>query len=1062
MKRFSRIAVFFVMLLAAIGVFTACGSNVDEISIESGNMPQVTFVLGQELDLSAGKLTVKHSNDDPDEQIALDDEGVTVTGYDKNQLGKQELTIEYGGKTTKLTVTVVERIVAEGYTTDYFVGETLNTSSGTLKITRDNGTTFSVRLSDETVTLGAVDNTSAGKKSVDVTYQSGSVSYSGTISVTFHAVATDGVKFNRPTKTSYKSHETTPDVTGGYITLTSADGAMEPRYVQMTADMITGFNPGLATVANRTNPLEQVLTVTYAGANYNYTIYVTFSDVSYFKLVAEDALKLDWTQDELPEINAALGEKATEVMGLFFKMSYSETSLISNEELGSVVRASAVYGYAKWLEAVGEFSDTFTFVEGVLSMNPKSYESAKRDYARLIDEKEDIFVIGDLLTSLASAFEPDLLYGDVTVGDYLAALFSPSDLSFVSDRLEYMIALYESLQRVPENWNVISVGQYRSDLEKAISLLRNSPYTSLNDRALYNMTSKWRAKDDFFEILYTYYFNQDDATAINVMKNKHLPGPLEDLYSDIRIAMNLVYGMQYGQIIDSSMFMLYYEQIMMTAEEIVTGEDEMYYTLYYYLTFDGLLSSNGQSISVSFGTLLSYLRNTTGGYLYHANALLGKEEYYELWGQYLVILESLSEEYLASEQFGQDVELMFNTFVNMSPSMQIGFLRSMNVYYTQGIPALALDYFTNGAYTYFVYFLANYYESQLPEDACPVFRSLMLAMETYAMQYETNGALSAFKIYMEEAIEAYGKLSSQDKADFDGYLDFLYQKYLTLYNGLGDTEGPDLGDWAAKFDELTDAIREVNMAYMFIVSYNLPVFEALLGAYEAAEIIAQEILDSENEAVIWAYYYQTYPVFSNVNWTMDYAMFVMRNYYVSVLRTVTIPVSSSAYYYLLDVYTDGVADFLGKASPMMMQFLYSLLDKDTVLDGQCVKDAMAALRELNPSDLYLFYLLDYQCSQLYYQALESYFTEVLTDEDALAAAKALLVVERAYIIYSSYPNAEVEEGKTTLDQFKTCYEDFLALYNKLEGDALKAFEDVLKDTFDAYAEKYQAVTTPQD
>ena len=104
MKRFKVIAV--AMLLAAVAAlsFTAC-SSVKSIAI--AEMPRTTFVQGQELDLSGGKLAVTGKGT---EQIDLNSADVSVSGYDKNTLGVQELTVKYKGKTVPLTVTVIARL----------------------------------------------------------------------------------------------------------------------------------------------------------------------------------------------------------------------------------------------------------------------------------------------------------------------------------------------------------------------------------------------------------------------------------------------------------------------------------------------------------------------------------------------------------------------------------------------------------------------------------------------------------------------------------------------------------------------------------------------------------------------------------------------------------------------------------------------------------------------------------------------------------------------------------------------------------------------------------------
>ena len=53
-------------------------------------------------------------------------EGVTISGYNKDQLGQQTVTITYEGQTLEVKVTVIPRIAFEGVTKEYFVGDTFD------------------------------------------------------------------------------------------------------------------------------------------------------------------------------------------------------------------------------------------------------------------------------------------------------------------------------------------------------------------------------------------------------------------------------------------------------------------------------------------------------------------------------------------------------------------------------------------------------------------------------------------------------------------------------------------------------------------------------------------------------------------------------------------------------------------------------------------------------------------------------------------------------------------------------------------------------------------------
>ena len=112
------------LVITAIGVLglTSCGeAEIEQIYVNTNHSPRLNYVQGQELDLSAGVLTVVIEGEET--LVPLTNEGVSVSGYNKDQLGPQTLTVTYGEQTTTLKVTVVARATAESYAKDYFIGE---------------------------------------------------------------------------------------------------------------------------------------------------------------------------------------------------------------------------------------------------------------------------------------------------------------------------------------------------------------------------------------------------------------------------------------------------------------------------------------------------------------------------------------------------------------------------------------------------------------------------------------------------------------------------------------------------------------------------------------------------------------------------------------------------------------------------------------------------------------------------------------------------------------------------------------------------------------------------
>ena len=90
--------------------------DVDRIEVKS--VPaKITYVKGEELNLTGGMINIIYSNDNV-EEIPMTDKEVTVSGYKKNNVGEQELTVTYKNKTTKFNVTVLDSTFVVQFDTD--------------------------------------------------------------------------------------------------------------------------------------------------------------------------------------------------------------------------------------------------------------------------------------------------------------------------------------------------------------------------------------------------------------------------------------------------------------------------------------------------------------------------------------------------------------------------------------------------------------------------------------------------------------------------------------------------------------------------------------------------------------------------------------------------------------------------------------------------------------------------------------------------------------------------------------------------------------------------------
>ena len=159
MKTLLKVLSALCVLLLAMA-FVACGSP-DEIYFTKDNTPRQTYVQGQELDFTDISLTAKTK--DKTELVPMDSADVSVTGYDKDTLGEQTVTISYKEKTTTIKVNVIPRLTVEGYDKNYFVNDSFNNQNGIIKVANDNAEISNINLSSEAVLITGFDSSTVGE-----------------------------------------------------------------------------------------------------------------------------------------------------------------------------------------------------------------------------------------------------------------------------------------------------------------------------------------------------------------------------------------------------------------------------------------------------------------------------------------------------------------------------------------------------------------------------------------------------------------------------------------------------------------------------------------------------------------------------------------------------------------------------------------------------------------------------------------------------------------------------------------------------------------------------------
>ena len=241
------------------GTFDVVINPVELVSVAVKTMPNKTkYYVGDTFDQTGLTLTATYNNGKT-ETIA---NGITCTGFSSDAVGSKTVTASYGGKSTTFNVDIeAVKLVSIAVKTNptkmsYYQGEALDSTGLTLTATYNNGNT-------ETVTTGftcsALDSSSAGQKTITVTYQG----LTTTFSVTVIAVNLVSVSVKTmPNKTSYFTGESF-DQTGLTLTATYNNGNTETISSGIEC---TGFSSATAG--------QKTVTASYGGKSTTFTVEV--------------------------------------------------------------------------------------------------------------------------------------------------------------------------------------------------------------------------------------------------------------------------------------------------------------------------------------------------------------------------------------------------------------------------------------------------------------------------------------------------------------------------------------------------------------------------------------------------------------------------------------------------------------------------------------------------------------------------------------------------------------------------------------------------------------------
>ena len=798
MKRSWKIALLVIIAVLVVAFTVSCNS-VARISVSNLYKYKSTYIRGEELDLSGGVLVVSDGKSNTD--IPLQSREIKVSGYDKDKLGQQRLTVEYKGAQTHLTVNVVERMVFKGLTTDYLVGDSLDTAKGNITINKDDGTNVQVALTDKNLTVSGFDS-STQKMDSELTfaYKDGSKTYESVFKVNIHPI--DEIEFVKPNRLTYPSHYTTtatsngvgfsgavPDTAGGAFIIKGNNGMIKREY-DITPAMISGFDISVANAENLS--VVQTLTVTFLGKPYTYDITVVYSAISKFRDNVDKFSGIDFSAGK-PEISDELGALALELSMAYTKMSFAERAELGGSVSFPVNRVAFIYGYDLWTEQMDKLDDVFGYTSFGVIMNLESYETAKASLDILEDENNPLYTLPSLLNQLIDDYTDDktgagmVVWGpsgsDNTFDTY--SVLEANKVQMIYSSLLTLIDVYETVKDIPLDWTAEDLQDYADVIESACAKMTADVNAAALQNAYYGV-SKWRG-GDLFDIIFTYLYNADKITEVQNMVAFGLPSAVKELYDYLSGAVLVLNGISDGTMQDTTELFFNYYRAKECAESIAAMDD----TAEKYL-YDNMLYRVWGNVSfteaVSLPSMLEYVYNSKNGVAALSSDLIGNISYEAFMEKYIALLANLLEDgYADTAEYGSEVVALFNMFVNFTPEEQYSIICSFNYLYSQGTPGFAFAESEGKASFVFANIVNAYMNDNLPVSLKATYGELIRAIEIYANRANYGEWQSDFTACMDRiaTILADASIVDADKEAFELYLGNAYEKYSEIREALG-------------------------------------------------------------------------------------------------------------------------------------------------------------------------------------------------------------------------------------------------------------------------------------
>ena len=256
-------------------------------AVSMKNTPKTDYKYNEPLDLSNGTITITKGSGTKDIAITKD----MVSGYDPTKLGKQTLTITYGGKTTSYEVNVKDYVTGISITPNAITGKY---NSELQNLINDNNIMYTItyaKAGAKTPTaltesmVSGYNKTKVTDQTLTITYQDTDIAsatngqqFKANLKVSLSNPTQSIVIKQKPTKTEY-GYGDTIDLSNGKITITKANGDTEEKALTDSSVEVTETDGSAVDLSKVTfgkdNTATKTIKVTYDGKDTTYQIKIT-------------------------------------------------------------------------------------------------------------------------------------------------------------------------------------------------------------------------------------------------------------------------------------------------------------------------------------------------------------------------------------------------------------------------------------------------------------------------------------------------------------------------------------------------------------------------------------------------------------------------------------------------------------------------------------------------------------------------------------------------------------------------------------------------------------------